>query len=100
MFLQAKAALLMRTTETQFPGIPHHIILLWHDYKEGRRVLYHFWGSRSYCCQLQGEVILRTIKAMYQFCSSFFFQTEVNLSFVIKINFNVIPIILNLLDVK
>jgi hypothetical protein len=42
MFLHAKAALLMRTSETQFPVIPHHIISLWHDYKEGRRVFLSF----------------------------------------------------------
>ena len=35
MYLHAKAALLMRTSEALFPTIPDHIILLWHDYKEG-----------------------------------------------------------------
>jgi len=43
-------------------------------YNEGRRVFYHFWGSRSYSCLLQGEILLRTIKAIYQFCSSLFFS--------------------------
>jgi len=42
MFLQAKAVVLMRTSETQFPAIPNHIISLWYDYKEGRRVFIIF----------------------------------------------------------
>jgi hypothetical protein len=41
MFLHAKAAVLMRTSETQFPAKPDHIISLWYDYKEGRHVFYH-----------------------------------------------------------
>lgn len=42
VFLHAKTVVLMRTSETQFPAIPNHIISLWYEFKEGRRVVISF----------------------------------------------------------